>query len=465
MCGIAGSFRAEWDVDRALDKIAHRGPDGRGVAEARDAVFGHVRLAIQDPHPRSAQPFVYDRITLAFVGEIWNWHEVREELVDAGYPFRTEGDTEVVAAALNRWGPSGGLQRLEGMFAMAWADSLPSRSTGVFLARDRFGKVPLYAIQETDRLGGGVRWSSERKAFNREAAFAEPVPPGCVWPVLERPLPYYNLSPAPSRLGDPEGVRMRLARGVRDRLQADVPVCCLISGGLDSSAVLALVKEQKPDVVAYTAAYSEESPDLETSRRLCAHLKIPLREVWIDPPDMDALRRAVYAIEVTSKTQVEIATLCLPLAARIREDGFRVCLSGEGADELFGGYGTLARRATDDDRWRRERMEFLAKMGRSDFMRVNKAFMAHGVECRTPFLHRPLVERVLSLGVKQCPPGKKLLKRAVEDIVPQWVTSRKKLTFQGAAGVADHCDQMLRGTQRKTYNALARELFGGIPRG
>lgn len=464
MCGIAGSFQSDWDVDRALDKIAHRGPDGRGVNTWTDSTHGHVRLAIQDPLPRSDQPFIYRGVLLSFVGEVWNWREIRADLERDGYAFETEGDTEVVAALLHEWirDPAMALRKMEGMFAMAWTESVSGRT---WLARDRFGKVPLYVLDQGHQLGGGIRWASERKAFGREAAFAEPVPAGHLWQLSSAPEPYYSLNPAPTSLGDPEGVRMRLARGVRERLQADVPVCCLISGGLDSSAVLALVKEQKPDVVAYTAVYNESSPDLETSRRLCQHLKIPLREVRIDPPDMDALRQAVYAIEVTSKTQVEIATLCLPLAAKIREDGFRVCLSGEGADELFGGYGTLARRATDDDRWRRERMEFLAKMGRSDFMRVNKAFMAHGVECRTPFLHRPLVERVLSLGVKQCPPGKKLLKRAVEDIVPQWVTSRKKLTFQGSAGIADYCEEYLRGTQRKTYNALARELFGGLPRG
>jgi asparagine synthase (glutamine-hydrolysing) len=469
MCGIAGAYLADWDVPEALARIRHRGPDAIGVREDDAVVHGHVRLAIQDPRPRSDQPFVYRRTTLAFVGEVWNFRALRDELADLGCRFGTDGDTEVVAAALDRWGVNA-LPRLEGMFALAWTGR-----AGTYLARDRFGKVPLYWQAEEASLlgGGGVRWASERKAWEPERRSGIlPVPPGHVVHLETRRLrAFYRVEEEVerrARVGGPVGpeeVRRLLSEGVRERLQADVPVCCLISGGLDSSAVLRLVKDHKPDVVAYTAVFSDESPDLANARALCRDLGVRLREVPVGDLDGDSLWRSINAIEVVSKTQVEIGTLCLPLAERIYADGYRVCLSGEGADELFGGYGTLARRATDDERWRRERTEFLAKMGRSDFMRVNKSFMAHGVECRVPFLHRPLVEAVLGLGVRECPPGKKLLKRAFAGDLPDEIVKRPKMTFQGAAGVAAHYDALLEGKQRLIYNAMAREAFGAIPRG
>lgn len=465
MCGIAGTYGTDWDVSSALDRIAHRGPDGRGMAEEGDARLGHVRLAIRDPLPRSDQPFVYGPVTLTYVGEIWNQDRLRDALEGEGYAFRTEGDTEVVAAALRHWGPDA-LRKLDGMFALAWSDE----ERGTYLARDRYGKVPLYFRRASlgGLLGAEVSWASERKAWPVDGWAAEPVPPGSVLRLDQWDAgSFYSLPDRPARPGppDPKEVLGALRTAVRRRLQADVPVCCLISGGLDSSLILALTKELKPDVVAYAAVFDDGSPDLEAARYLAERLDVELREVRVQALGEAQLRESVRAIEVTSKTQVEIGTLCLPLAARIRADGFRVALSGEGADEIFGGYGTLARRATDDLRWRRERAAFLEKMGRSDLMRVNKSFMAHGVEPRTPFLDRDLVEMVLAMGVKQCPPGKKLLVKAAQWVVPDKVRLRKKLTFQGAAGVADHFDRLLGGAQRKAYNALAREEFGGLPRG
>lgn len=468
-------------MGEALDRIAHRGPDGRGIVEVGGAVHGHVRLAIQDPHPRSNQPFSYAGITLAYVGELWNAVELREELISStnqavvgsvvrngvsyrfsnGYRFQTPGDTEVVAAALHRWGPRA-LEHMDGMFALSWTDG-----SGTYLARDRFGKVPLYWIPSQDSLfGDGISWASERKAFGGDAALAEAVPPGSVLSLSDggRVAEYYSLRAALNgREASPGDVRAMLEQGAARRLVSDVPVCCLISGGLDSAAVLALVKQAKPDVVAYHVAFNPESEDLAAAKVVCEALDVPLRIEWIGDPDEEDLYEAVRTVEVPNKTQVEIALLAIPLAARIRADGFRVCLTGEGADEVFGGYGTLARRASSDEAWTEARMQFLGKMARSDFMRVNKTLMAHGVEPRLPFLERPLVEAVLGLGIKACPPGKSLLKAAVADLLPEEIVRRDKKTFQGAAGIPDYCEQMW-GPVRKHYNAIAREIFGVVPR-
>ena len=468
MCGIAGAHGGDCDVEGALDAIAHRGPDGRGIADFADARLGHVRLAIQDPHPRSDQPFVYGDVTLTYVGEIWNADTLRGFLrrnFDA--EFQTTGDTEVVAAILHHLGPERGVHSLDGMFALAWADL-----AGVHLARDRFGKVPLYWV--TDGEGGllpRVRWSSERRAFGvPEAYVAEPVPAGALLSLSTGSAlqldPYYRLLPRrPSRARTgalPGYVQDRLREAVRRRLVSDVPVAFLSSGGLDSSIILALVKEVREDVVAYTAVGDPRSPDLEAAREVCEHLGVELREVDVPEADAAAVMESVDAIEFPMKAQVEIAWPCLQLAERISADGFKVVLSGEGADEVFGGYGNLARQSSGDAQWKAARLASVEKMARGNFPRTNKVFMRHGVEARLPFLERELVEAALSLGVRECPPGKVLLKDAARGLVPDSIIRRQKETFKGASGVSGAFSVATDGEPLKAYNAAARSLFGGV---
>lgn len=469
MCGIAGSWQSDWNVEDALAAIAHRGPDFRGIAYAgkdNEVVHGHVRLSILDPTPRSHQPFKYRGLTLSYVGECWNYQELRRSLEhELFYEFETTGDTEVVAAALWEWGPEA-LKRMEGQFAFAW--TTPEGST--FLARDRYGEVPLYVIESRDLLGaGGVRWASERKAFGpEEAAAAVAIPEGTVWSVdAWKPQRYYPVTEASySRANaepDAEGVLRRLERSVERRLQSDVPVCTLISGGIDSSLILALAQRHQPDLVAYTIVFDEESDDLREARYVAEEFGVELREVHVPQPDEALLREAIYAIEITMKAQIEIALHCLPLAERIYADGYRVVLSGEGADELFGGYGMLARKSKGD--WTGARLEGVMKMARGNFVRINKAFMAHGVEARTPYMDRELVEGVLPLSRDECPEQKKLLRAAAEGILPERTRTRHKVSFQSGSGMRDYQEAALAGKQQVRYNDVARELFGGLPKG
>ena len=475
MCGIAGSWRAEsWNVKDALDVIDHRGPDGKAVAFVGDAIHGHVRLAIMDPTPRSDQPFEYEGLTLSYVGECWNYLELREYLETAGYRFRTTGDTEVVAAALHLWGEAA-LSKLEGQYAFAWTDQ-----HGITrLARDRFGEVPLYVLHAPDAdlfsQGTGVMWSSERKAFGERGAEAEPVPAGGCVELREggpRGYAYYEQRWATVRskgCADPKGVLRILERAIERRLQSDVPVCCLISGGIDSSLILRLVKDRKPDVVAYTIVFDEDSEDLREARFIADHLGVELREVPVPlrGEEEEATAAAIGTIEITMKAQIEIAIHCLPLAHRIYKDGFRVVLSGEGADELFGGYGMLARHSKKNGGrdWPFTRLTGIEKMARGNFVRINKAFMAHGVEARTPYMDRDLIEAVLPLYRDECPEQKLLLRGAAEGLLPDRTRLRRKVSFQSGSGMRSYMEEHLDGQQQIRYNQIARELFGGIPRG
>jgi asparagine synthase (glutamine-hydrolysing) len=453
MCGIAGTVGAKAaDVQAMLDRIQHRGPDGQGVHDHSGVIHGHVRLALVDLSSASAQPFRRDGGTLTFNGEVWNFRELREELRAVGHVFTTTGDTEVLLAMLNRYGLAC-LPRIDGMFAFAWS----SPSGEHWLVRDSFGKIPLYVA----KTRAGYSWASERKAF---AYSVQPVAvaPGFAFNLKTGKWRRWYSMPSPSACG-PSRVLDLLRAGVAKRLDADAPVCCLISGGLDSSIILALAKERRPDVIAFTAVFDPRAEDAQSARKLCADLSVKLIEVPVLLDDAGILS-AMRSIEIPSKPQIEIATLCLPLARRVYAEGFRACLSGEASDEIFGGYGNFCIQSSREDEAGvvRLRKELLAKMSRGNFVRCNKAFMAHGVECRLPFMEQQLVEAAIQLGKKDLRPGKVLLKEACKDVLPAWIIKRVKDTFQGGSGLSDEIARRY-PSPIKYYNAEIRKLFGYLP--
>lgn len=457
MCGIAGGYDATTQVvEQMLNRIAHRGPDGRGIHAHGLMVHGHVRLALVDLSDQSAQPFQHQGITLSFNGEIWNYRELRQK---SPHSFKTTGDTEVLADTLYRHGLDG-LSLIDGMYGIAFSDQHGNH----FVARDPFGKIPLYIAKSKTFTGRtAYLYGSERKAFPK-ATKPIAVPPGYAFNLKTGEwIQHYKLpSYSPCSATD---VRSLLTEGVNQRLHADAPVCCLISGGLDSSLILALAKQQSSNVTAFTASFDTKSPDLLSARRLCSDLSIPLIEVPVDPTP-ELINRAISTIEISSKAQIEIAILCLPLAERIAAEGYKACLSGEAADELFGGYGNFciqASRAKTADDIRKLRHAQLAKMSRGNFVRCNKAFMAHGVECRLPFMQQALVERVINLDKIESPPGKKLLKQAAKNLVPDWIIKRQKETFQGASGIANQMQNKI-DSPKIFYNNELRKKFGYLPK-
>lgn len=450
MCGLFGAFdRPDVDVASRLELLAHRGPDGSGVASSGPAVHGHVRLSLVDLTAASDQPFRHAGAVLSFNGEIWNYRVVRDELTALGRTFATTGDTEVLAQALDQWGLEA-LPRLEGMFAFAW-----SSGDRHILVRDRFGKIPLYV----SRRGTGFVWSSERKALDL-AWQAIALPPGTILDLTSgRMTRWYDVETATPR--DNRQLADMLDAGVAARLDADAPVCCLISGGLDSAFIVGLARRQGRSVTAYTARLSDDTGDLRAARRLCAEWGVDLVEVPVRTPTAADLTEAVRVIEVPSKAQVEIAAMCIPLARAIAADGFKACLSGEAADELFGGYGSMCIKGSsaDDTGWRDIRLDQLAKMARGNFVRCNKVFMAAGVECRLPFMERALVETTLRATKAECPPGKGALKRAAAGLVPDWIIRRPKDTFQGGAGMDDAAAAVV-SNPKVFYNRECRTLYG-----
>jgi len=464
MCGIAGFTEEAFPlggrrhIEAMTEALAHRGPDASGVLHHQGLWLGHTRLAIQDLNRRSDQPFRFADGALTYNGELWNAAELRD-LLDAkwnGVAWRTSGDTEVLAALLFDRGLDA-LPLLDGQFAFCW--SSPRER---LLVRDRLGEMPLYVQQGRS---GGLLWASERKALPEPGA-AMPVPPGGFLSLDRGSVGYWHRPQEPETTGSPEEVtEALLRRGVSKRLKiADVPVCTLLSGGLDSSLIAAMAAQERPDLVAYCAWMEPDSADLAAARTVAEALGIELREVKLDPPDLEEVRSVVRTIEIPTKVAVEIALVSVQLARVISEDGFKVVLSGEAADEVFGGYGRLARRATSDAAWKLARRDAVAKMGRSDFVRANKSFMRYGVELRPPFCEADLVEYVLRLDRRSCPPGKRLLQRVAERFLPRSIVYRAKDTFQGGTGMRAACEERWTSPAR-IYNSLCRAEFGTLTRG
>lgn len=431
VCGIIGAYGRP--IEAGIEALVHRGPDAQGQVELGELRLGHTRLAILDLDHRSDQPMTRGVTTMVFSGEVWNYKAVRRELERKGRTFTTTGDTEVLATALDEWG-SKALPRLEGMFAVAWTRGRTGRE--LHLARDRFGEVPLHVARgafaseqkgltalglQGREVGPGEHWVMQADGRGQIRRWYEP-------PIAARELSLVDASREVGRL---------LEAGVVERLISDVPVCALLSGGLDSSAITLLAAKHMPGLVAYTAVHDPRSLDLRCAREVAQALGVELREVEVPLPTPDQLADVVRRIEMPHKAQVEIAWPCLVLAQRMRADGFRVVFSGEGSDELWASYG-FAYHGVKQKGWHPYRRDLVLDQARKNFARCNKVFMAHGIECRLPFLHRRLVELALALPRSVVEAGgqsKAVLRQAFRGRLPARVIDRPKVAFQDGMGI------------------------------
>jgi asparagine synthase (glutamine-hydrolysing) len=468
MCGLVAAAGSV-DLGPAVAALAHRGPDASAVAESGGCTLGHTRLAIQDPQERSGQPFRDGPVLLAYNGELFNAPAVRlmVEKAQPGRTWQTTGDTEVVAAALAALGPGRALPALDGMFALVWTDD---RDPGALhAARDRQGEIPLHVHRARP-----VLYASELKAFTALGRRCGPavldVGPGEWWrteavsgATARRAFHQLRAHPADWTLESAtKALGAALATAVDRRAIADVPVCSLLSGGIDSAAIALELKRHYPDLVCYTARLDPKSRDLRCARETAEMIGARLVEVDVPPPTADDLARSVARIEMDYKAQVEIAWPCLALARAIRSDGFKVTYTGEGSDELWASYG-FAYHGLAKSGWFEYRRGLVAAQARRNFPRVNKAFMAHGVEGRLPFMDPDVVDLALSLPQRAVQDGKSrpkaVLQRAYAGRLPESVTTRAKVAFQDGLGLKDLIRQTLPDPAR-FYRAEHRRIYG-----
>lgn len=443
MCGIVGGFGDQ--VEAGINSLVHRGPDAQAIRRIGSITFGHTRLAILDLDQRSNQPFTYGQTTIVFNGEIWNYLALRTELIAYGKQFITTGDTEVLAAALDTWGAKA-LIKIQGMFAVAWTVD----GETIFLARDRFGEVPLHIAKARP-----FYFASEKKALlamGCPAQAIDDVTPGIYLEVTAKGMRshiYYDLPITHAPIDRTQAaVRLRglIGEGVKERTISDVPVCTLLSGGIDSAAVAYWLKQSFPNLVAYTAVYNPKSTDLRAARLVAKALNIELREIPIPLPTPEDLGQVIRIIEMDYKAQIEIGWPCLILAQQMRSDGFKVTYSGEGSDELWASYG-FSYHALQKQEWRRYRKELFLSQAKKNFVRCNKIFMAHSIECRLPFLNTALVEFAISLSTNAVQDGKSrpkaVMQEAFADLLPRYITNRPKVAFQDGLGIKEAITKVL----------------------
>jgi asparagine synthase (glutamine-hydrolysing) len=375
VCGIAGCYQqadGQKLVDIMSDRIAHRGPDAAGTwshEEGRVAVqLGHRRLSIIDLSTAADQPLSRNGLTLVYNGELYNYRELRAELMASGTRFTTSSDTEVVLEAWRSWGPEA-LRRFRGMFAFALFD----QATGdLILARDPLGIKPLYYLPR----GRGVVFASELKALVTAAGSELRIEPGALvasmlyyWLPEQRcaidgvrKLPggswarfrpdgtsserhYWRIADvaAEAAAGPATDLGPVIEDSVTAHLVSDVPVSSFLSGGLDSSIVTVLAHHADAGIDAYTITFRPEDQRLEAmpddavyARKVAARYGISLHEIEISPDIVSLLPRIVDVLDEPIGDPAALNTLLMCEAAR--ERGVKVVLSGMGADELFGGY-------------------------------------------------------------------------------------------------------------------------------
>lgn len=437
-------------------KIRHRGPDWSGVYCGGNAVLAHERLAIVDPMSGGQPLYSADGTkVLAVNGEIYNHQEIRRRFAGQ-YEFQTGSDCEVILALYERYGADF-IDQLNGIFAFVLYDS----TTGEYLiARDHVGVIPLYIGHDSD---GTVYVASELKALEGQCESYEPFPPGHYLTGKDggKPQRWYKRDwteydgmqwSTSDRSEAVRQVRDGLMAAVKRQLMSDVPYGVLLSGGLDSSVVSAIAKmyaakrvETNDENEAWWprlhsfAVGLKGSPDLAKAREMADYIGTVHHEVnYTVQEGLDAIRDVIYFIETYDVTTVRASTPMYLLARVIRSMGIKMVLSGEGADEIFGGY-LYFHKAPSAKAFHEETVRKLSKLYQYDCLRANKSLMAWGIEGRVPFLDKEFMDTAMRINpaLKMCP-GKTIekgvVREAFADVLPESVAWRQKEQFSDGVG-------------------------------
>lgn len=469
MCGIVGIFNISEQSDtlrqkalRMSQKIRHRGPDWSGIYSGGTAILAHERLSIVDPESGKQPLFSPDgKQVLAVNGEIYNHKDIRRQY-KGRYAFQTGSDCEVILALYREWRasvngnsspvPVSFLESLSGIFAFALYDEAHDE---FLIARDPIGVIPLYIGYDAD---GKVYVASELKALEGQCERYEPFLPGCYYwsrePGIRR---YYvrdwmNYGNVKDNDASVEDIQNALEDAVRRQLMSDVPYGVLLSGGLDSSVISAIAQKYAPHRIeddSQSPAYwprlhsfavgLKGAPDLEKARMVADYIGTVHHEInYTIQEGLDAIRDVIYYIETYDVTTVRASTPMYLLARVIKSMGIKMVLSGEGADEIFGGY-LYFHKAPNAEEFHEETVRKLSKLYMYDCLRANKSLSAWGVEGRVPFLDKEFLDVAMRTNpsAKMCPGKeieKKIVREAFAGMLPEAVAWRQKEQFSDGVG-------------------------------
>ncbi|MDD3479803.1 MAG: asparagine synthase B [Paludibacteraceae bacterium] len=458
MCGIVCAFNIKQPVDELRPqilnlskKIRHRGPDWSGIYSNDNAILAHERLAIVDPASGRQPLYSKDgKLVLAVNGEIYNHQEIRRRL-EGSYEFLTKSDCEVILALYREKGPNF-LEELNGIFAFALYDI----ENDVFLiGRDHMGIIPLY--QGWDDYGT-YYVASELKALEGQCTLIEEFLPGqYMYSPDQKPTKWYtrdwmDYNNVKDNITNIDELRQALEDAVERQLMADVPYGVLLSGGLDSSIISAIAKKfaaMRIESGNTEAAWWPQlhsfavglvgSPDLAAARKVADHIGTIHHEITFTIQEgLDAIRDVIYHIETYDVTTIRASTPMYLLARFIKSMGVKMVLSGEGADEIFGGY-LYFHKAPNAEEFHKETVRKLDKLHLYDCLRANKSLAAWGVEGRVPFLDKEFLDVAMRLNPKDKMAGngkmeKWILRKAFEDYLPESVAWRQKEQFSDGVG-------------------------------
>lgn len=461
MCGIVSIFGIRQQTStlrekalRMSQKIRHRGPDWSGIYCGKTAILAHERLSIVDPESGRQPLFSPDaKQILAVNGEIYNHQDIRKEY-EGRYQFQTGSDCESILALWQDYKediPSL-FNKLNGIYAFALYDE---ERDEFLIGRDPIGVIPLYIGYDED---GKVYVASELKALEGFCERYEPFLPGHYYHSADPGMKRYYVrdwmeyDAVKNNPASAEEIRQGLRTAVKRQMMSDVPYGVLLSGGLDSSVISAITErfaENRIEDDGQTKAWwprlhsfavgLKGAPDLAKARLVADYIGTVHHEInYTIQEGLDAIRDVIYYIETYDVTTVRASTPMYLLARVIKSMGIKMVLSGEGADEIFGGY-LYFHKAPSAEEFHKETVRKLGKLYQYDCLRANKSLSAWGVEGRVPFLDTEFLDIAMRTNpeAKMCPGStmeKRIVREAFEDMLPEEVAWRQKEQFSDGVG-------------------------------
>ena len=453
MCGIIGGnwFTSKKQTNTHLQKIIHRGRDASAVEKIDSVFIGHNRLSIQDLSDNANQPMWNSDKTICLVynGELWDSSYTKELKEKITIPFRTKSDTEIILNGYEQFGVDV-FKELDGMFSFAIVDTKLNK---VFVVRDYVGELPLWYAIDND---GKLVFSSEKKGLPTAELFEKQVKaiyPGTYlqydYKTLEhQSITYYKL---PNEIINDDrdtivkNIRTMLEDAVKVKMVSDVPICTILSGGIDSVITTYILSRIKPDIEAFVVSMGDgdtKNDDIKYARIAAKEFGVKLHEIILTEKDVeDAIEETLYVIEQSRWQNVGSAIAQIALSKKINELGFKVVFSGDLSDEIWGSYGHIQAfhyKPEDYDKARRKLVEDVHK---TNFLTTNQSIMWGGtVEVRTPYSWRPFVEYTLNIPPLYQKEGghmKPLLRAAFKGEISDELLYRPKVYFAKGCRTGD----------------------------
>ncbi len=486
MCGIVCAFDIKEDslslrnqILEMSKRVRHRGPDWSGIYSDSDAILAHERLAIVDPIS-GKQPLINKEgnLILSVNGEIYNHRELKADHCK-DYDFKTESDCEIILALYEKYGIDF-IDMLNGIFAFALFDK---EKNHFLIARDHIGIIPLYKGYNEN---GTFFIASELKALESYCNEISIFPPGhymtnkSIEPVKWYKRNWISLSGTNKEKIKTNELKESLENAVHRQLMSDVPYGVLLSGGLDSSIIAAIAakyskkrvesKDTSPAWWPRLHSFSvglEGAPDLKAARKVANHIGSVHHEIiYTIQEGLDAINDVIFSLETYDITTIRASTPMYLMARAIKSMGVKMVLSGEGADEIFGGY-LYFHMAPNEKEFHDETVRKLNRLHQYDCLRANKALAAWGVEARVPFLDKKFIDVAMTINpkdkmIKDNKIEKQILRDAFCNYLPNDILNRQKEQFSDGVGY-DWIDTLKDITNREVSNDLLENAKHKFP--